>query len=223
MVRTTLSAAITASQTLIPVTSTTPTVITGTLGNFPAVGAMLSPQQPMTIDDEVMFIVQVISAGLVQVRMRGSDGTFAASHDVFSTVTTGLASEYPFPTPGTATLRPIETPDVVTYGQDQAIPAPTEDVTIAYLAKATAGAFTLPAPGVPQDGIELVITSRTSFAHAITSNPNTTPLFNNGVTGSPFTSVTFPAFVGASLTLISSAGTWNVKAATPAVASFTFA
>jgi hypothetical protein len=77
------------------------------------------------------------------------------------------------------------------------------------ITKATAAAIVLVAPSKAQDGLTLVFTSLTAAAHVITA----TTLLADAVTGSPHTTATFAAFIGASLTLQAQNGLWNVIAA----------
>ncbi len=66
-------------------------------------------------------------------------------------------------------------------------------------------ALTLAAPTV--GGIYLDITSDTAFAHTITA----TALIQNGVTGGAKTTITFAAFPGSSISLVSTPSLkWNV-------------
>ncbi len=50
-----------------------------------------------------------------------------------------------------------------------------------------------------------------SAAHTINA-ASTSPgaIFNTGVTGGPFYSVLFPAYIGGGLTLLASQGVWNL-------------
>lgn len=211
LVRTTLTAPITASQLTFGVASTANSA-------FPAVGAAPVSYQPLQIDDEVMFLVSVPQANVITVRMRGSDGSDAVAHDTGSSVvTTANALDWPGPQPGFGTLRPVGSPDVVTYGQQsEVIAVPIEAVTYAYLAPTSAGAYTLGAPSLALNGIELTITNQTAFASVVTA----TGLFNTGGAG-PFSTATFPAQIGASIQLLAQNGAWNVlnSSITPVVFS----
>lgn len=202
LVRTTLTAPITASQLTFGVASTSNQA-------FPAVGGAPVQMQPLCIDDEVMFIVSCPAVNVVTVRMRGSDGTDAVSHDTGSSVVTSAtpAQDFPGLQAGTMTLRPVSNPDIVTYGQQsEALNVPTEANTYAFLAPPSAGAFTLGAPSLALNGSELTITSQTAFAHVV-SAPG---LFFTGAASGPFSTMTFPAQVGASVQLVAQNGFWNV-------------
>lgn len=77
------------------------------------------------------------------------------------------------------------------------------------ITKAGVAALTLAAPtSGTDDGLQIVITSGTAFAHTLTA----TGLLN---TGSASVNVaTFAAFAGAGLTLVAYAGKWNVLSST---------
>lgn len=79
---------------------------------------------------------------------------------------------------------------------------------VAVITKATAAAMTLGAPTVAQDGDLLIITSETAAAHTVTA----TTLLANGLSGTPWTTATFAAQIGATLTLMAANGLWNVIA-----------
>lgn len=202
LIRVTLTAPITSGQTQnIPVSSTSNSA-------FPAVGAPPVSYQPLVIDDEVMFLVNVPAVNLINVRMRGSDGTDAVAHDTGSSVvTSGTPSDFPLLQAGMMTLRPVSGPDIVTYGQAaEAIAVPTEATTYAFLAPTSAGAFTFSTPSLALNGMEITFTSQTAFAHTITSASS----FFTGAANGPFSTITFPANVGASVQLVAQNGLWNV-------------
>ena len=206
LVRTTTSAAVKVGDTIIPVASTA----TG----FPSVGLITNPQQPMWIDDELMFVVQVPAVNTVQVRSRGANGTAVQAHDVnASVVTSSAVGDFPAIGAGFLTERSPWTPDIVSYGQDGAIAVPIEDTTTAYLTKVTAGAYTLGAPSLAIDGFQLLLSSKTAAAHVVTAPA----LFQTGVAGGPFTTLTFPAQAGAAVTLVAASGLWSVVSGNGAV------
>ncbi len=200
LVRTTLTAAITSSQLTFGVASTASQA-------FPGVGATPLTYQPLVIDDEVMFLVSCPAINTITVRMRGSDGTEATPHDLGSSVvTTATPIDFPLLQPGMQVLRAVSAPDIVTYGQSGAITVPIEPITIAFLAATSAGAYTLGAPSLALNGMMLEITSQSAFAHVVTA----TGLFATGAALSPFTTATFPAIAGASMSLLAQNGVWNV-------------
>jgi hypothetical protein len=184
---TTLSSDLGASDTTVKLTSTT---------GFAA-------GQPMQVDGEYMVVVSVPSTTTVKVRSRGNQGTAGVAHDVLAAVVTSAdASDFPVPPAGAVSIRqPFDS--VVSYGEDGAIGVPTKN-TFVILTKGSAGAYTLAAPSKAIDGLTLTITTRTAFAHVITA----TTLIGDGVTGSPHTTVTFAAFIGASIILVASNGLW---------------
>ena len=118
LTRTTLTAPITSNQLTFGVAST----VTG----FPPVGSYVT--QPVVIDDESLFLVTTLvtgAPGTILVRGRGSDGTAAMPHDVGSPVLTSASpGDFPAVAPGFSTMRPVQLPDIVTYGQDGAIAVP---------------------------------------------------------------------------------------------------
>ena len=189
------------------------------VAGFPAIGTIIGQgnAQPVLCDNEFAFLVQVLNATQIKVRSRGSDGTLAKFHDINSSVVTSASnSDFPLTPPGESVLKPPFFPDVSSYGSDGAITVPTKDAK-ALLTKTSAGAYTLAAPSVANNGTELVISSTTGFAHVIT----TVSLLDTGVAGSPFNTATFPAQPGASLYLLAQNGLWNVVA--PGVSGMVFA
>ena len=201
--RISLTAPITASQLTFGVSSTTP---------FPPVGTLFI-NQPVWVQDELMFCVGVPAVNTITVRSRGSDGQAATAHDVGSLcVTSATPGDFPPLAPGQSVLQPASVEDVGTYGADGAIAIPIED-TKAAITKASAAALTLAAPFLAPNGIRLSITSLTAAAHAIT----TAALLRNGAAGGPFNTVTFPAQFGASIILEAWDGLWNVIASNGAM------
>jgi len=198
LIRTTLAAAIKAGDLLIPLTSTV---------GFPVPGAILSGSgQPMFIDNELTFLVTVVQAGLVQVRMRGSDGKQAINHDIGApVVTSSVASDFPLLAAGASITHPWEFPDVISYGQSGAINVPVQDTKV-FLAGSSIQAMTLGAPSLVNNGVELFITNQGSLAHTVAS----AALFDNGGAGSPFSTLTFAAVPGSSIVLMAQNGLWNV-------------
>lgn len=199
LTRTSLSAACGASDTTLAITSTS--------SGFPAVGAYSTPTQVMQIDNEKMLIVVVPVAGTVKVAQRGYDGTIAVAHDILApVVTSSAASDFSGDPWGAVDSRPPYVDDIVAIGQNGAISVPLKNTTY-LLTKATAlASTTLSAPSKDQDGLRLTLTSQTAAAHVITA----TALLGDGVSGSPHTTATFAAFIGASLTLVADNATWNV-------------
>lgn len=174
---------------------------------FPPVGTVISGNgQPVQVDNELMFATLVVTANQIKIRGRGSDGTAAVAHDINApVVTSGTTSDFPATAAGQVVVHPPALPEQSSYGSDGAIRIPLKDAK-AFLTKATAGAYTLAAPSLANSGIELVLTSTTAAAHALT----TVALLDTGVAGSPFNTATWPAQPGASLYLVAQNGLWNV-------------
>ena len=75
------------------------------------------------------------------------------------------------------------------------------------ITKATAAALTLAAPTAgSMDGMTIVLISQTAAAHTLTA----TTLLESGGAGSPYTTATFGAFIGSSITLRAKNGVWMV-------------
>lgn len=191
---TTLSSDITASQLKFAVASTT---------GFAA-------GQPILIDGEYMYCVSVPVSGTITVRGRGSEGTVASAHDTLSPVATSATfSDFPAVPDGGVSIRPPYVDDIVAVGENGTVPAVDKDTTF-LLTKATAlSSTTLAAPTKAQNGLKLTFTSQTAAAHVITA----TSLWGDGVSGSPHTTATWAAYIGASLTVVADNGIWNVVSA----------
>ena len=162
-----------------------------TTSGFPAVGT-INANQPMKVDQEFMFITGVPAVGIVTVRGRGSEGTFAVAHDVLAKVLTS-ANINDFPSPGSP-LESQNTPAVdneVTLGQDQTVTPPNVSTTY-YITKATAAAITLLSGSPAQAGTVLTFVSMTAVQHTITYTPG----FNANTTLSDV--VTFSGSIGSS-------------------------
>jgi len=197
---TTLSAACSATDTQISVTSAT---------GFPALNVSAASQL-VIVDGESMYTVNGVcqaATGVIKVRSRGADGTKAIAHDILApVVTSASASDFPALGMGNMTAFPLSTDQLVNVGQNGTIAVPVQNTTI-MLTKATAlASTTLAAPSQASDGVRLTITSQTAAAHVITA----TSLFGDGVSGSPHSTATFAAYIGASLTLVAANGVWNV-------------
>jgi hypothetical protein len=218
--RTTLSAAITATQIQFAVASTAAT-------GFPAVGAAPLGYQPLWVDDECMFLVSVPVAGQVIVRSRGAEGTEAIIHDLGSTVVTTPtpAIDFPANAPGQVVLRPVANDDIITQGTATGAITivPGEFSQTIFLAPTTGGVWTFAAPSLVMNGQRVTFTSQVALAHTITvpGVTGSTGLYNTGATGGPFTIMTFPAFIGASVTLEAQNGSWNVLNASISPVTFT--
>lgn len=199
-----LAGAITASTLQFNLTN----ISTGQTG-LPVVGALPLPVgNPMLIDSELMYVVSQPVAGTVIVRGRGTEGASVA-HDILSPVVCSiLPGDFPAVAPGqTVTLDPAND-GPQTIGQDQTIVVPVAN-TIYNISKASAAAIVLPAPSVALNGLTLIFTSNTAFAHVVTA----TSLFMDGTGTLPHSTATFAAKQGASMTIVAENGFWNFSAA----------
>lgn len=105
-------------------------------------------------------------------------------------------------TSGTAVRSTLDLP-LITITGDGAV---TIQSSIVQFTKGSAAAITLAAPTVAQAGTRLVLTAGSNFAHVVTA----TSLIQDGVTGNPHSTLTFGAFIGASIELIAVGLFWNV-------------
>lgn len=189
-------------------------VVTTSTG-FPGIGVISAPQQPLQVDQEMMFLVQVVAPNTILVRSRGADGTLAIPHDVGAPVTTSAApGDFPAPAAGFTVTVPPESPSTRTYGQSGALVIPQQPAGgTAILNGPAALAMTLGAPSPALTGVLFTIFTQTPFAHTI-SLPG---LLVTGAAGGPFSTITFPATVGAQVDLIEQGGFWSVGGSNGAV------
>lgn len=184
---------------------------------FPTAGGPpVSPGYVVRIDREFCLAVQQPVSGVIKIAQRGYNGTFAESHDTLAKVeVSALGSDFADPFPGNVTSMPPYQPAMQTIGEDYTF---TTAEIAGYgnqthnfpITKATAAAITLVAPSKAQDGLTLVFTSLTAAAHVITA----TTLLGDAVSGSPHTTATFAAFIGATITLQAQNGVYNVVSST---------
>lgn len=193
-------------------TGLTMTVNSGT--GFPSVGAAPSSSYLVRIDKEYMLAVTQPVAGTIKLAQRGYNGTAATAHDILAKVeVSALPSDFADPSAGNVAPLPPYLPAQQTIGEDYTftstgVAALGNQPLICAITKATAAAITLVAPSKAQDGLVLQFTSLTAAAHVITA----TSLLGDAVSGSPHTTATFAAYIGASLTLQAQNGIWNVTA-----------
>jgi len=191
LAQTTATAAIGLSDTTIPVASSTGFLV----GNI------------VRMDSELSYIVSVPSTTSIVVRMRGSEGSAATTHQVLTNVVTGLASDFPVLGASAVNQLPPWDADIVTIGANVAIIAVPVRDTIYVITKATAlSATTIAAPSTAANGRRVTFTSTAAVAHVITG----ASLFNNGITGGPWTTATFAAFVGAGFSAVAVNGVWMI-------------
>jgi|TARA_R100000306_G_C4376149_1_gene142046 hypothetical protein len=185
---TTISAAVTASDLIIPVTAATGF----TVGNF------------LKIDNEYM-VVTAISGTNITVRIRGDLGSGAVAHNILALATTGLMSDLADMPLGQETQVDPKAKTIVTYSAAGAIAIPTQD-TVVVLNGASARAMTLAGPAVDQDGLTVTILNATAVANTVTYTAG----FYGDTTASDV--ATFATKVGGSMTIIARGGTWGVVA-----------
>lgn len=203
--------AITSTTLSADLSATGLTMTVGSGTGFPTAGDTTPQSYVVRIDDEYMVATLQPVSGQIKLRSRGSFGTAAAAHDTLSRVlVSSVPSDFSANPVGSDVPLPPYRPDAVTIGEDYTftatgVAAIVRD-TIFSVNKATAAAITLVAPSKAQDGIELTFTSQTAAAHVITA----TSLLGDAVSGSPHTTATFAAYIGATLTLTAQNGIWNV-------------
>ncbi len=196
-------------------TGLTMTVASGT--GFPTAGAgPVTPGYMVRIDKEYMLAVSQPVAGQIKLAMRGYNGTAAESHDLLAKVeVSAVGADFAGPSAGNVVTLPPYLPSMTTVGESRTW---TSAEIAAYgnqpqnfaITKASAAAIVLVAPSKAQDGLTLVFTSLTAAAHVITA----TTLLADAVSGSPHTTGTFAAFIGASITLQAENGLYNVISTT---------
>lgn len=96
------------------------------------------------------------------------------------------------------------------YTADGAISVATQRAVISKAG--SAAAMTLAAPTAAQNGLTIILTSGTAFAHVITA----TGLIDDGVTGGAKNSITLGAFVGATATIYAYNLHWVLQSKTVA-------
>lgn len=92
---------------------------------------------------------------------------------------------------------------VATFAVDGAL---TKTSGVKRLTKGSAGAYSLAAPTANEEGTEVTIVNQTAFAHVVTA----TGLIDDGVTGGSKNTMTFGAFVGASIRVMAVNLKWVV-------------
>jgi hypothetical protein len=189
---TTLSSAVGANDQFITLAS-----VTGvTTPNFQTSAGITY----LKIDEEMILVQNVPSAGTTIQVLRGQMGSGSVAHVSGAQVQIGLPSDFPSQQMKGNTIEAVNAiigglnmPGVFLAGSADAIPA---GVAATYIVK-TAGvdAMTLAAPTAAQEGNIIMIISDTTNAHTLTA----TSLLANGTALK--TTATFPAFKGACLVL----------------------
>lgn len=175
LTNTTLSAACTASDVSLAVTSTA--------SGFPAVGTYSSPPQMLRIDGEDMLIQVVPVAGTVKVMQRGYNGSVASAHEALAVVSTSSDPQDFGVTPtGAVSSRPPYVDDIITIGVDTTftaagtaptattLPLPTKNTTY-LITKATAVAITLISGVAANIGVRMTFQNGVAAANTVTYTP----------------------------------------------------
>jgi hypothetical protein len=191
------------------------TMVVNSGTGFPTAGSSIAnPGYLVRIDNEYMLAIQQPVAGTIKIAQRGYDGTAAVAHDTLARVLVSSApGDFSPVAAGSQVELPPFTPLQQTIGEDitfttaQVLAWGNQPRVFAIL-KATAAAITLVAPSTAQNGLTIMFTSLTAAAHVITA----TALVADGAAGSPEDTITFDAFIGASITLQAQAGLWHVVA-----------
>lgn len=179
---TTLSAACSASDHTLAVTSTS--------SGFPAVGVIGSVGQLMRIDGEDMLIEVVPIAGTVKVKMRGYNGTAVVPHQALAVIATSSdPSDFLALPTGASSPRPPYVDDIITLGVDTTFtasgtaptattqPYPVKNTTYV-ITKASAAAIVLiaiaastPAPSAASMGVKMTFVNAVAAANTIDYGP----------------------------------------------------
>ena len=183
---TTISAAVGATDLIIPVTSATGF----TAGNY------------LRLDNEFM-VVTAVSGTNISVRARGDKGTGAVAHNILGIANTGLDSDLAVQPLGQSTQVDPQFPTIVTYSAAAAIAIPNQN-TLVVLNGASARAMTLAGPAKDQDGLTLTVLNGSAMAHTVTYTAG----FYGDTTSSDV--ITFAAKVGASFICVARGGTWGL-------------
>ncbi len=183
---TTISAAVGATDLVIPVTSATGF----SAGNY------------LRIDNEFM-VVSSVSGTNISVRLRGDKGSGAVAHNILAIANTGLDSDLAAQPMGQAAQIDPEFPTIVTYSTAGAIAIPVQN-TLVVLNGGAARAMTLAGPGKDQDGLTMTVLSASAHAHTVTYTAG----FYGDTTSSDV--ITFAAKAGASFICIARGGTWGL-------------
>lgn len=191
IVATTISAAISATDLVIPVTSAT---------GF-AAGYV------MRIDNEFMLVHPTYVSGTnIPVYRRGDLGSQQVAHILLAQVAVGVSTDWPLG--GVATTAQVNPagPDIVNIGADVTIVYPNKD-TLYMIDKASACAITLSAPATKgTDGVIVRFYSNTAAAHTIAYTAG----FHGNTTSSDV--LTYAATAGQCVTLMSSRGLLGIVA-----------
>ena len=207
--------AITATNLTADLGANDVTMVVASGTGFPTAGSRIeNPGFLVRIDNEYMLAVQQPVTLTIKIAQRGYDGTAAVAHDTLARVLVSSDhQDFPPVAAGSQTEVPPFTPVSQTIGEDITFTAAQvrgwgNQPRVFPILKATAAAITLVAPSTAQNGLPVLFTSLTAAAHVITA----TALVADGAAGSPEDTITFDAFIGASITLQAQAGLWHVVA-----------
>ncbi|HYX82164.1 MAG TPA: hypothetical protein VE714_07215 [Gemmatimonadales bacterium] len=186
---TTLSNAVTTSDTSIVVASAT-SVAAGRL---------------IIVDQEVMRVGAGYSSGTTVPVLRGQDGTVTAAHKASANVTHGLASDFASPTAPTSVTYPAQRAVTITsYSAAGAITLPAAGSDLRCILNGTVAlAMTIADPTKDMDGTVVEVVANGKAAHTITP---TTP-FGNG--GAGYAKFTFAAGGQNSVRFMAANGIWT--------------
>lgn len=222
LTNTTLSAACTASDLQLAITSTS--------SGFPAVGAYASPAQLMRVDGEDMLIQVIPASGVARVMQRGYNGTQAVAHEALAVVATSSdPQDFGIAPAGAVSSRPPYVEDIITIGVDTTftaagtpatsttLPLPTKN-TVYMLTKATAAAIVLISGVTANMGVTMTFVNGVAVANTVTYTPG----FLGDTTSSDV--MTSAQKVGAILKIrLGYTGLWGTENAAGSVTSWTFA
>lgn len=207
--------AITATTLTNDITAHAVKMVVGSGTGFPTAGTTIAnPGYLVRIDNEYMLAVRQPVSLTIQIAQRGYMGTAAVAHDTLARVLVSSDHQDFSPdAPGNQVPIPPAIPISQTIGEDitftaAGVRAWGVQPRVFPILKATAAAITLVAPSTAQNGLQIMFTSLTAAAHIITA----TALVADGAAGSPEDTITFDAFIGATITLQAQAGLWQVVA-----------
>jgi hypothetical protein len=136
-------------------------------------------------------------------RQSGTGGLRSATTHSIDIVCDSAAGDRLKVKDSTGAVRDLQDGPVTDYAADGAVSIISG---VASISKAGACLLTLAAPTAAQAGTWILLTSRTAQAHVLTA----TTLLADGVSGSPHTTATFGAFIGANIQLHAVNLLWHV-------------
>jgi hypothetical protein len=194
LANTTLSGNVTLGQQTVKLTTYT----------APPAGIIAIPKY-VRVDGEWMLIADDALAPTLRV-VRGVLATNAVAHSNGAACAYGIATDIT-PTNVVGGYPGSLSQQIASYNANGPIAIPSLPINVeqqVYITKPGVAALTLAAPPLDMDGLTLLITSNTAFAHTITA----TGLFNTGTAAVNL--ATFAARAGATLGIQAASGLWNV-------------